>query len=80
MYFDGWKHYFKTQKPTEADLSKYELFELTSGLNYNPYRRYSRCIQGNFKLDIVNWRSRLSLPTFELLSLLWRIHPNLLIT
>ena len=36
MHVDGWKQYFKIQKPTEADLTKYEIFKLTSALNYNP--------------------------------------------
>ena len=65
MHFDDWKCYFKNQKPTEADLTKYEMYELTFALDYNAQRRYSRCAQSYSKLDISKWRLKLGLPTFE---------------
>ena len=36
MNFDRWKYYLKFQKPTESNLTKYEIFELNSALDYNP--------------------------------------------
>ena len=65
MHFDGCTCYFKSQKPIEADLAKYKIFELTSALDYNPQRRYPRRAQSYSKLDITKWRSKLDFPTFE---------------
>ena len=39
--------------------------ELTSVIDYNPQRRYSRRAQSYSKLDIAKWRSKLGFPTFE---------------
>ena len=38
MNFDGWKYYFRTQKPTSNDLRKYPIIVLTSRLAYEPQR------------------------------------------
>ena len=42
MYFDGWKCFFKLEKPAVDDLVKFKIIELTSRLRYEPHRLSSR--------------------------------------
>ena len=37
IHFDGWKCYFRAQKPTNEDLTKYLIVEITSPLPYEPH-------------------------------------------
>ena len=63
MHFDGWKCYFKLEKPTPSDLSRYDILKLTSSLPYEPQRRYSRRVKNKVNLDINSWRARLGFPS-----------------
>ena len=67
MYFDGWKTYFRVQKPTPSDLTRYPIFEITSSRLYSPQRRChtrrSKTTKQDIDIDI--WRARLGYPTFE---------------
>ena len=65
MNFDGWKCYFRVQKPTPEDLLKYEIVELTSALPYEPQRRTSRRLPSSPAISIDDWRARLGYPTYE---------------
>ena len=59
MHFDGWKCYFRAQKPTTHDLVKYPIIELTSGQPYEPQRRYSHRVPGIISPNVSTWRARL---------------------
>ena len=65
MHFDGWKCYFKLEKPTLLDLIKYDIRKLTSSLPYEPHRRYSRRAKSKVNPDIGTWRERLRYPSLE---------------
>lgn len=36
LYFDGYKTYFRLRKPSEANLGRYLIYEMTSPLPYEP--------------------------------------------
>jgi len=66
MHFDGWKTYFRIQKPTAEDLQNYDIVELTSPRPYEPQRRRSsRRVQRESGTDVETWRARLGYPTYE---------------
>ena len=66
MHFDGFKCYFRIQKPTANDMQKYEIIELTSSQPYEPQsRRFSRRAPRRKAADINDWRAKLGFPTFE---------------
>ena len=68
MNFDDWKCYFRAQKPTHKDLTKYPIVEITSPLPYEPQRHYSRLLDTT-KVEIEYWRDRLEFPTYEITKL-----------
>ena len=67
MYFDGWKTYFRVQKPTPSDLAKYPIYEITSSRLYSSqHRRHTRRSKPTKKdVDIDVWRACLGYSTFE---------------
>ena len=54
MFMDG-HVILKIQRPTNDDCAKYDLIELIFRFNYKLQRYYSRCVQGNAKLDVTIW-------------------------
>jgi len=66
MHFDGWKCYFRIQKPTADDMQKYPIVEMTSSQPYEPQsRRLSLCAPRKKAEDINDWRAKLGFPTYE---------------
>ena len=68
MNVDGWKCYFRAQKPTHHDLNKYPIIEIALPLPYEPQRCQSRRLD-TYKIDIEDWRTRLRYPTYEVTKL-----------
>ena len=66
MLFDGWKCYFRISKPSQLDMDKYEIIELTNERAYEPQgRRFSRRIPSSVGVSIAIWRERLGFPVHE---------------
>ena len=64
MYFDGWKWFYKLEKPTADDLVKFKVIELTSRLRYEPQKLSSRRATPIPTKEIEAWRYRLGFPTY----------------
>ena len=60
--------YFRAQKPTTKNLTKYPIVEIASPLPYEPQRRYSRYLDTT-KVYIDDWRAHLSFPTYKVTKL-----------
>ena len=64
LYYDGYKCYFITSKPSPEDLTQLPHIELTSPLQYEPDRRvYTRRRKTHDVIPIGEWRARLGYPT-----------------
>ena len=68
MHFDGWKCYYRLSKPSEEDLLKYTIVELTSPIAYEPQRRRnSRRIASPVGSTTAEWRARMGYPTLKVM-------------
>ena len=64
MNFDGWKYYFRAQKPTNKDLTKYSSIEITPSLPHEHQHRYLRRLDTS-KIYIEDRRARLGFLTYK---------------
>ena len=68
MHFDGWKCYYRLSKPSEEDLLKYTIVDLTCPITYEPQRRRnSRCIASPVGSTTDEWRARMGYPTLKVM-------------
>lgn len=68
LFYDGYKSYLATSKPSEADLDELPHLEITSPLPYEPQQRIftrRRHTQVNEKQEVAKWRANLGYPTVE---------------
>ena len=64
LSFDGWKCYFRIRKPSNDDLTKYPIYELTSSRLYEPQHRYdTRRVSTKPSVTVEEWRACLGFPT-----------------
>mmetsp|Transcript_12883 Transcript_12883/g.18396 ORF Transcript_12883/g.18396 Transcript_12883/m.18396 type:complete len:193 (-) Transcript_12883:627-1205(-) len=64
LYYDGFKCYLTTSKPSPEDLSNLPHIELTSPLSYEPDRRVcTRRGKAQDAIPISEWRAHLGYPT-----------------
>ena len=68
MHFDGWKCYYRLSKPTEADLLRYNIIEITCSRPYEPQqRRHSRRITSSIGSSSHEWRCRMGFPPLDVM-------------
>lgn len=67
LYFDGWKMFLAISKPTETDLAKCPIIELTSPLPYEPMKQLHthRRKKQNSAVILKEWQVHLGYPPEE---------------